>query len=83
MTYATSRGLVWVLDNVKKRGGGGLSSSGTSATGLVSGPSSLQLPSGPPTVFKSSRLVNVKFIKTVLQTYEGWFFPFLTINNFL
>ena len=48
MTYATSRGLVWVLDNVKKRGGGGLSSSSGSGTGLLSGPSSLQLPSGPP-----------------------------------
>ena len=48
MTYATNRGLVWVLDNVKKRGGGGLPNSNASLAGLGSGPSSLQLPSGPP-----------------------------------
>ena len=48
MTYATNRGLVWVLDNVKKRGGGGLPNSNASLVGLGSGPSSLQLPSGPP-----------------------------------
>ena len=48
MTYATNRGLVWVLDNVKKRGSGGGNNNVNSATGLASGPSSLQLPSGPP-----------------------------------
>ena len=48
MTYATNRGLVWVLDNVKKRGSGGGSHTSSLTTGLGSGPSSLQLPSGPP-----------------------------------
>ena len=48
MTYATNRGLVWVLDNVKKRGSGGGSYTSNLTTGLGSGPSSLQLPSGPP-----------------------------------
>ena len=48
MTYATNRGLVWVLDNVKKRGSGGGNNNVNSATGLASGPSSLQLPLGPP-----------------------------------
>ena len=48
MTYATNRGLVWALDNVKKRGNTGLPNNSASGGGLVSGPSSLQLPSGPP-----------------------------------
>ena len=48
MTYATNRGLVWVLDNVKKRGTGVGTNSAALSTGMGSGPSSLQLPSGPP-----------------------------------
>ena len=63
MTYATNRGLVWVLDNVKKRGSAGLSNSGASVTGLASGPSSLQLPSGPPmSLNPQGKLQNIKNI---------------------
>ena len=71
MTYATNRGLVWVLDTVKKRGGTGLPNSGTSSVGLVSGPSSLQLLSGPSmAVNPQGELESRKNVEIKLEIYS-------------
>ena len=71
MTYATNRGLVWVLDNVKKRGGGGLPNSNASLAGLGSGPSSLQLPSGPPLSLNPQGINIVYLHLLILIMHDG------------
>ena len=69
MTYATNRGLVWVLDNVKKRGSGGGSHTSSLTTGLGSGPSSLQLPSGPPMSLtpQGNRIIKEKIMDILMK----------------